>query len=64
MKEEQIRYYTQTVWGDGTIIHYEQGAPRRSAMIPQGWEVINGMLKPTDRLSPKKKKITHKMGMT
>ena len=37
---------------------------RRSTMMPQRWEVIGGVLKPTDKLSPKKKTITHKMDMT
>ena len=62
--EEEVNQYWQTV--------------RRSAMMPQRWEVVDGMLKPTDNaqrrmaegildsteLSPKKKKITHKMDMT
>lgn len=71
MKEEQIRYYTQihsSYWvaeDEGvTLPPYEQGAPRRSTMMPQRWEVVDGMLKPTDKLSPTKKKITHKMDMT
>ena len=71
MNEEQSRYHRLSVgidyWesmDEGTTIHYEQGAPRRSTMMPQRWEVISGMLKPTDNLSPKKKRITHKMSMT
>lgn len=78
MNKEQIRYYTQSVgidyWNamdEGTTMYNKQGAPRRSTIInlpfssmTQRWEVVDGMLKPTDKLSPNKKTITHKMDMT
>ena len=71
MLEEQSRYHRLSVgidyWesmDEGTTIHYEQGAPRRSTMMPQRWEVLRGMLHPPAHLSPKKKIITHKMSMT
>tara|TARA_R110002020_G_scaffold73616_2_gene188832 strand:- start:353 stop:676 length:324 start_codon:yes stop_codon:yes gene_type:complete len=47
--EEQVNQYWQTV--------------RRSAMMPNEGYMPSAMFK-TDKLSPKKKKITHKMDMT
>ncbi len=71
MNKEQSRYHRQSVgidyWNamdEGTTMYNKQGAQRRSTMMPQRGEVIGGMLKPTDNLSPKKKRITHKMSMT
>ena len=61
---EQMRQYDET-------LRQLQVSVRRSAIIDlpfssmtQRWEVVDGMLKPTDKLSPTKKMITHKMSMT
>ena len=66
MNKEQIRYYAQSVGFDyweamdeGTTMYNKQGAPRRSTIIP-----YDAIRPKTDKLSPKKKTITHKMDMT
>ena len=75
MNKEQLKKWAKSLrrcrgrWQleEQRVTEYEQlvnRITRRSAMMPQRWEVVDGMLKPTDKLSPKKKNITHKMDMT
>ena len=62
-QERDRRHHERMIQYDETLRQL-QGSVRRSTMMPQRWEVIGGVLKPTDKLSPKKKTITHKMDMT